>query len=1468
MRSRFLALTAVSLLLAGCPNDKPLVTNFDVGGTVSGLVGAGLVLQNNLSDTVEVNQNGAFAFPTKLSKWTNYEVTVQQQPTMPAQTCTVENGAGTVTGEITDIKVSCSTATYAVGGPVTGLTGAGLVLQSDSGDELPVAANATRYAFHFASGAQYSLSIKTQPIKPSQTCALSNAVGTVGDQDINSIPLTCTTDSFLVGGAVVGLVGSGLVVESGGGEEVTVEKSATRYSFELESGVSYAIKVKTQPSSPQQTCVVDSANGVVDNARIENATITCTTDAFAVGGPIAGLAGSGLVLTNNGGSDLLVGSGDTTYAFVLQNGSAYDIQVKTQPTSPRQTCVVSNGTGTVGSANVANVAVTCVTDAYSVGGPITGLVGAGLVLQNNGKDDLAVPANTSAYSFLVPSGTDYLVTVKAQPTNPSQTCTVSNPSGSVAGAPVTNASITCITNAYTVGGTIAGLLGTGLVLQNNLSGDQAIAKGATGYSFKNVPSGTNYSITIKSQPTAPEQTCVVAKPTGPVVASNVTDANITCTTRTFSVGGPVAGLTGSGLVLQDGYGHEVPVASGASGYHFTLESGATYSIAVKTQPSSPQQTCVVVNGFGTVLKADITNISVDCGTNKFSVGGAITGLKGSGLILQNGAGNEITLASSATSYQFLVASGAGYTITVKQQPTDPSQTCVVSNGTGTVATANVTTATVACSTNTYSVGGTISGYTGSGLVLQNNGAGDKIIPAGATAYSFAVASGDTYLVSVKTDPTSPAQTCVVSSPTGKVGGAAVGNVNISCGTNAFSVGGSISGLEGTGLILQNGAGNEQPIAANAASYSFLVSSGAGYNITVKTHPSGPSQNCTVASPSGTVSGADVTNVNITCTTKSFTVGGTISGYTGTGLVLQNKGGSNQTIAKGASSYTFTVVSGDTYAISVLTQPASPSQTCSIANDSGTMSGANIGNATITCAINKYDVGGAITGLSGTGLILKENLGGTTQSIDPAAKSYAFSLASGASYSISVQTQPISPSQTCSVASPGGTVAGINITTAAVDCTTNLYTLGGTVSGLVGPSMVTLKNGSDTITSANGTFTFPTKVLSGSTYTVTAVAPPNHACTVTGGSDTMTTGNVSNVSVTCAWNTVILLAGTAGTTGHIAAAFQDNASGGAWTTPTNLAGATNSGTALAITGNGVGLGLVRHASSDSQNDRIKYTTWDGATWTQLADVGATVTTRSQPSIGTAAGQAGALAVFHGNDYSHYLLTWTLGWAFGNSVGTTFGPNPAFIQMRGADATVGFIAGVNQPYAIDRTAGAWGTPANIAPEGASFDPILHPVVVKPASGPDLMIIWHAPAPACPGVDCGKGFPLRFATRTAGTWSAARDVQYTWTKEPFAAAALPNGSVIVAVHRSDPGVDRLWTSLYNPATTTWTNPRDTGWTLIGGPAITRGMGAAVAEVAFVGVTDYKAYHCRILDSSGTCPSAFPVGSGVNFVSIATVP
>ena len=72
---------------------------------------------------------------------------------------------------------------------------------------------------------------------------------------------------------------------------------------------------------------------------------------------MSGLSGT-VVLQDNGGDNLSVtANGSFTFATALAGGAAYSVTVKTNPSG--QTCTVSSGSGTVGSANVTSVAVSC-----------------------------------------------------------------------------------------------------------------------------------------------------------------------------------------------------------------------------------------------------------------------------------------------------------------------------------------------------------------------------------------------------------------------------------------------------------------------------------------------------------------------------------------------------------------------------------------------------------------------------------------------------------------------------------------------------------------------------------------------------------------------------------------------------------------------------------------------------------------------------------------------------------------------------------------------------------------------------------------------------------------------------------------------------------------------------------------------------------------------------------------------------
>jgi hypothetical protein len=81
-----------------------------------------------------------------------------------------------------------------IGGTVSGLSGAGLVLHLGFGaiaEDKPIAGNGLYgFAASVPPGTAYTLGVKTQPA--GQTCALAVAGGSMGSGDIDNADVTCT----------------------------------------------------------------------------------------------------------------------------------------------------------------------------------------------------------------------------------------------------------------------------------------------------------------------------------------------------------------------------------------------------------------------------------------------------------------------------------------------------------------------------------------------------------------------------------------------------------------------------------------------------------------------------------------------------------------------------------------------------------------------------------------------------------------------------------------------------------------------------------------------------------------------------------------------------------------------------------------------------------------------------------------------------------------------------------------------------------------------------------------------------------------------------------------------------------------------------------------------------------------------------------------------------------------------------
>lgn len=174
----------------------------------------------------------------------------------------------------------------------------------------------------------------------------------------------------------------------------------------------------------------------------------------------------------------------------------------------------------------------------------------------------------------------------------------------------------------------------------------------------------------------------------------------------------------------------------------------------------------------------------------------------------------------------------------------------------------------------YDVSGTISGLNNAGLVLANGG--DTVSPpVGATTFTFPkrIDYGTDYNITVKTPPAH--MNCAVSGGTGSAGRYLSIQAAVNCQRNVYTVGGTISGQTVDGLVLVNGKATQLTVAKATATFTMPtpVADGDSYGISVFANPAG--QTCTVAtnpatglsSGVGTMGEANITSVNIVCTTN-------------------------------------------------------------------------------------------------------------------------------------------------------------------------------------------------------------------------------------------------------------------------------------------------------------------------------------------------------------------------------------------------------------------------------------------------------------------------------------------------------------------------------------------------------------------------------------------------------------------------
>jgi len=340
---------------------------FPITGLTSGDIT--LVLNGDEEITVPGGTSG-FSFTTPFTYGDSYEVTVGEQP--PGQTCTVENGSGTITDvDVSNLSINCVEHEYSISGVVIGLDAtewlpsvSAIMRNTETGEAVILRQTTENVALNrpVLYGETFNLVMLTQPT--GHTCVIDPASGTVTG-NIDDIAMTCTKNMVDVGGLSSSLVIDGLtdgeIVLALNGEQASLNlNGGANNGFNFEDALSYnqpyEITIVDNPDG--QTCSINSAaTGVATTVDISSVLIACSANPYTVGGVVTGLEnGQGAVTLELGGTEITT-SGAFTFPEIIDFGQPYSSAIVSQPDD--YNCEITNSGGVV-AGDVSNIVVTCI----------------------------------------------------------------------------------------------------------------------------------------------------------------------------------------------------------------------------------------------------------------------------------------------------------------------------------------------------------------------------------------------------------------------------------------------------------------------------------------------------------------------------------------------------------------------------------------------------------------------------------------------------------------------------------------------------------------------------------------------------------------------------------------------------------------------------------------------------------------------------------------------------------------------------------------------------------------------------------------------------------------------------------------------------------------------------------------------------------------------------------------------------
>jgi hypothetical protein len=414
--------------------------------------------------------------------------------------------------------------------------------------------------------------------------------------------------------------------------------------------------------------------------------------------------------------------------------------------------------------------------------------------------------------------------------------------------------------------------------------------------------------------------------------------------------------TGNGSNINFNTGSALTIKTSANyGSALVPSCGIGFPVStLETNNLNRSNNCCSYGGVDTsIIFTESTNS--DPTTTCASYGYTVTPSAGSGGSINP---DSAFMVLSGKAAKFTITSNSGYTLV-----TPVGGTCGGTLSGNTYTTNPITTNCTVAATFT-SIGGpsyTVTPSTPAGVGTGGtiSPSGPVTVPSGNTA-KFTVTANSGYSVN------SSGGSCVGSWSAGTQSNSWIWTsvpITANCGVT-FAFGTTVSTSAGTGGTISGGG-----TVVLGQTSKLTITPNSGYTIASVTGCGGTLSGNTYAT--GAITAPCTVTATFTSTVNTRTVGGSVSGLTGSGLRLALTAG-NQTVnvSPDVSSYVFptAVSSGTAYTVSVQTQPTG--LTCSITNASGTVGATNVTNANVTCYTDICDWRNAISRTNSSSIYIR------------------------------------------------------------------------------------------------------------------------------------------------------------------------------------------------------------------------------------------------------------------------------------------------------------------------------------------------------------------------------------------------------------------------------------------------------------------------------------------------------------------